>query len=215
MTKTGDAARPPMELDAETLMDTVRAKSREITIGAIGVVVVVAIGMFWRSANQKKEENAEKAYLTAANSYYSGNLPLAQGDLQKLLQGYAGTTAGVEGAMLLAQIQYASGKHADGVATLEKAQKEGAAGPFQANLEALMAAGYTDQKKYDDAAKHYLAAADKAPFAADKDSYRADAARVLQLAGKKDEAKKIWTELAAKTDSPVSGEAKVRLGEVQ
>jgi len=103
----------------------------------------------------------------------------------------------------------------DGIKVLEAAQKSGSVGPFAASLEALIAIGHADQNKYDEAAKHAQLAADKARFPADKDIYRADVARMLALAGKKEEARKIWAELASRPESPVWGEAHVRLGELE
>ena len=91
----------------------------------------------------------------------------------------------------------------------------GAVGPFAASIEALMGAAAADQKKTDEAVKHYLAASEKARFPTDQDLYKAEAARVYALGGKKDEAIKLWTELAAKPNTPTLAEAKIRLGELQ
>jgi len=151
---------------------------------------------------------------TAANSYYSGNKALAQSDLERMVVRYGDTSAGVQGAMLLAQILYEGGKWPEGIAKLEAAAARSSGRRFSAALQGLIATGFADQQKYDDAAKHYLRASDEAPFPADKDLYRADAARILMLAGKQDDARKIWAALASKLDSPVLGEAKIRLGEL-
>ena len=215
MTKTGEAARPPMDIDADSLLDMLSAKRREISIAAIVIAAVGGSLILWRQSNVKKEDNAERAFQTAANSFYSGNFALARTDLQKMVDRYSGTTAGLQGAMLLAQANYNEGKWADGIKVLEAAQKSGSVGPFAASLEALIAIGHADQNKYDEAAKHAQLAADKARFPADKDIYRADVARMLALAGKKEEARKIWAELASRPESPVWGEAHVRLGELE
>ena len=215
MTKTGEAARPPMELDADSLLDTIRLRKREITIGAT-LFVALAGGIYlWRESVLKKDERAERAFNAAAGPYYSGNKALAQSDLEKMADRYAGTAAGVQGTMLLSQILFENGTWDEGIKKLQAVQGSSAAGRFAPSIEGLVAGGYADQKKYDDAARHYLAAADKAPFPADKDLYRAEAARVLTLAGKKEEARKIWAELASRLDSPAIGEAKIRLGELQ
>ena len=215
MTKTGAAARPPMDIDTDSLLDTLSAKRREIGIAAIVIAAMGGSLFLWRQSHMKKEENAERAFQTAATSFYSGNYALARTDLKKMVDRYSGTTAGLEGAMLLAQADYNEGKWADGIKVLEGAQKSGSVGPFAASLEALIAIGYADQKKYEDAARHSQLASDKAQFPTDKDIFRADVARMLALAGKKDEARKIWAELAAKPSSPVWGEARVRLGELE
>ena len=215
MTKTGDAARPPMDLDTDSMIDTLKSKSREITIGAIVVVAAVGGLWLWRESEQKKAESADKALNAASNAFYSGNMALAETDLKKVVARYAGTTAGTEASMMLAQALYSTQKYDEGIKILVEAQSTGSGTPFGAAIEGLIAAGNLDTKKYDEAIKHYLAAADKAQFPADKDMFRAEAARAMMVAGKKDDAKKIWTELASKLDSPSLGEAKIRLGELE
>jgi hypothetical protein len=79
----------------------------------------------------------------------------------------------------------------------------------------LIGEGLLDGKKYVEAAKAFQDAAARTSFAADKDVYSADAARALTLAGKTEEAKKLWSDLAAKRESPVLAEARVRLGELE
>ncbi len=214
MTKTGDAALPPMDLDADSLMDTIRARSREITIGVIALAALGVIYVLVDQSNQKKQARAEIALNQAENSFYGGNMALATTDLQKLVQGYGSTSAGVQGSMLLAQSYYKAGKFDEGIKVLQAAQSSSGAKSFQASIEALMGAGYADNNKLDEAAKHYRAAADRAGFPADKDLYLADAARTLMAAGKKDDALKIWQSIASNTDSPVMAEAKVRVGEL-
>jgi predicted negative regulator of RcsB-dependent stress response len=214
MTKTGEAARPPAQLDADSLLDTIKLRQREIAIGVIAVAAVVVIAWFWRGSIVQKDERAERALNLAANSYYSGNKALAKTDLEKMVARYGSTAGGIQGAMLLAQILYEESQYDAGMKQLEAVRGSAGSGPFAASVEALIAAGYADQNKFDEAAKRYLAAADRAPFPADKDLYRADAARVLALAGKKEEARKIWADIATRIDSPALGEAKIRLGEL-
>lgn len=215
MTKTGEAARPPMELDADSFMDTLQAKQREILIGVAVVAAALFFFWVWRSTVRTTEDKASKALGLAAGSFYSGNKGLAKADLTKVADNFKGTPAGVEASMMLAQVLFEEGKYDEGIKRLETAKSGSGADAFQASLESLMGEGFMDLKKFDDAAKHYMAAADKTPFAADKDIYQADAARAYTAGGKAADAIKLWTALAAKTDSPVRGEAHIRLGELQ
>ena len=215
MTKTGEAARPPMELDADSLLDIIRLRQREITIAAIALVAVGLVGWFWRDTTVKKEGRAERALNLASNSYFAGNAALAKTDLEKMVDRYAGTAAAVQGSMLLAQVLYEGSQYDEGIKKLEAVTKWGAAKPFAASLEGLVASGFSEQKKYEEASKRYLVAADKARLPSDRDLFRGDAARALMAAGKKNEAKKIWAELASRMDSPEFGEAKIRLGELE
>ena len=214
MTRTGEAASQAAVLgfEPETWLESIRARQRELAIGAIVVVTAVVVFWAWRSNTRQNEEKAERSLNVSANSYYSGNSQLAQRDLEGLVKRYAGTPAATQGAMLLAQIQFEAGKYDDGMKVLEGARS--GAGLFAASIEALIAAGNADQKKYAEAATHYLSAGEKAAFSNDRDIYRADAARALALAGKRAEARQIWEEIATRLDSPAYGEAKIRLGEL-
>jgi len=203
-----------MELDAESFMDTLQSKQREILIGVGVVAAVLVIGWFWRTQTQNKENRGSVALGSAAGAFYSGNKALAKADLIKVADGFKDTPAGVEASMMLAQILFEEGKYDDGIKRLEAAKAGSGAGAFEASLESLMGEGYLDLKRYDDASKHYLAAAEKTPFDADKDVHQADAARAYTLGGKPEEAKKLWQALAAKSNSPVRGEAHIRLGEL-
>lgn len=202
------------DLDLDAIKDWAVAHSRPLIIGGAIVVVGGAGIMFARQASILKNERAETAYAAAQNSYYSGNRIQARTDLGKLVERYPGTNGGTLGGMLLAQALYGDAKYDDGIKGLETLRGQAPA-RYHAMIEELIAAGYADSKRPGAAADHYLKAASAAEFPADKDSYRADAARLLEVAGKTDSAKGIWSDLAANIDSPVATEAKVRLGEIE
>lgn len=203
-----------MDLDTESVIDLIRLKSREITIALIVVAAGAIIFFWWKSTVEKTAIRAEGALTQAENSFYGGNDALALADLQKVVKGYANTPSGVQASMLLAQLYYKTGKYDDGIKVLTEAQGQGASKLFRASLEALIAGGYQDAKKPEDAATHYRLAAEKAQFPSEADMFLADAARSLAMAGKKDEALNIWQELSEKIDSPVLAEAKLRVGEL-
>jgi predicted negative regulator of RcsB-dependent stress response len=196
----------------ETISDWLTHNWRTVAIAA--AVVVAAGGGIWLFDRSKaiKEENAEKAFFAAQQSAGSGNLDLARADLEKMVTRYSGTNAGTMGALLLAQIQYEQGKPADGVKTLTAAQS-GAPSVMKASIEGLIGAGLSQQGKEADAMGHYQKAADLS-VGNDKDGYLAEVARSAAAAGKPDEAKKIWTDIANRPDSPRAVEARVRLGEL-
>lgn len=217
MTKTKAspaAAIAADDLELDSILDTLSARKREITIGGIVIVALAGGLLLWRMSVNQKNARAQTALTQATNALFSGNRPLAMNELQQVADRYRDTAPGIEGAMSLAQLDFEDARWADGIKVLDAAKQSSAAGQFRDALDGLMGGAYADLKKYDEAVKSYQAASDEAPYPSLKDTYLADAARVLMVAGKKDEARKIWEAIAAKPDSPVVAEAKVRLGEL-
>lgn len=208
------ASSHPLSAPTDSIMDRLRAYTKPaLIVVALGVIGVGGYYMY-RQGQQTKAQAADRAYLQAQNSVASGNTPLAQSDLKKIVDRYPGTLAAVQASMLLAQLQYEQGKYADGIATLEKARGS-APKTMVPGLHSLVAAGYEDQQKHDLAAAEYQKAADATPYELDKQKYLADAARSLAAAGKTEEARKIWAQLAEDPTGPTAGEARVRLGELE
>jgi tetratricopeptide (TPR) repeat protein len=162
-----------------------------------------------------KSERAERAYYAAEQSIASGNRPLAESDLNKLITRYDGTAAAYEGRLALTRLLYDDSKFQEGVAALKKAMpKLESSKDFASPAHLLLAAGYEQLKQFLAAANEYGAAAKAARFDPDRQRYEIWSARAYFLGGKVDEAKRIWTELAADSKGTVAGEARVRLGEL-
>lgn len=211
---------PPETLDArqdraQNILDWITGNTRALTIGAVVVAAAGAGYWFYARSTEMKKVNAERALLTAKQSIMSGNTPLAQTDLQKVVTRYSGTTAGVEAAMLLAQLSYDQGKYQEGIASLQKVLDNRWSGPSLASLYSLVGDGYSQMGKPEDAAKQYLKAADATAMKAERTFQKAKAARAYVAAGKTDDARKLWTELSTQPESEtVAAEAKVRLAEL-
>ena len=204
---------PDQDLDLDAIRDWLKGHSRQLIIGAAVVVVGGAGILFARQARILRNQRAEAAYASAQGNFYSGNKAQAKTELQNLVKRYPGTNGGSLGGMLLAQVLYGDGQYDEGIKGLQTLLGQ-APSRYHSMIEELVAAGYADSKRPGEAATHYLNAAAAADFPADRDSYRADAARALESAGKADSARTIWAELANNFDSPVASEAKVRLGEL-
>lgn len=200
---------------AQTFLDWTKINSKALTAGA--VVVLVAAGGFWfyQRSQQIQAANAQKALLNAKQSLSAGNLQLAQTDLQNVYSRYGSTEAGVEAAMLLAQVQYDAGKPQDGVTMLDKVAGTRAASSVEGTVRNLEADGYAQMGKLTDAAKQYEAAANATRFENEKAFYQAKAARTYQAAGDTASARKIWQALATAPNGSMAAEAKVRLGELE
>jgi len=203
------------ELDDELdVMDWIRANMRWVGIGAAVVVVVGGGWWVYTQSKLRKEQNAAQALFLAKQSVQAGNLVLAQSDLSKLVSRYSGTSAGSEGAMLLAQIDYDQNKFQEGITVLENAAK-GAPAPMEVQLRGLIGDGYLSLKNAPSAAKEYERAADMTTFVLEKATQKAKAARAYAIAGDTAKARQIWKNLAVDEKNPsVAAEAKVRLGEL-
>lgn len=213
MTKTGDAARPSLALEPESLVDTLQRYQRPILIGAILVLAGIGGTWMWRRSAEIKETRAAEAYATAEAAFGAGNPQLAQPELEKAVTRFRGTAGGTQSAMLLARILFDQGKYDDGLKALNEAL---GASPstLRASLHGLIGAGLEASGKPAEAATAYERAAETAAFREDQELYRMEAARNHLEAGNLTAAKGLYEGVAARDDSPFLGEAKVRLGEI-
>jgi predicted negative regulator of RcsB-dependent stress response len=199
------------ERAGESFVEWARANSSKLSVGGIIVVAAAAVGLLWRASADKKEVRASQALASAQAVVQSGNAALAQSDLQALLRRYGGTSAAIQARLLLAQVQVGQGKIEEGLRELNEIKSPGL---YAASVHALKAAGLEQAGKPAEAASEYEKASDEAATPLAKAAYRSDAARTYLAAGNRDAAKRIWEAIASDDSSPLSGEAKIRLGEL-
>jgi predicted negative regulator of RcsB-dependent stress response len=199
---------------AQTLLDWTTINSKALTIAGIVIVVAAASFWFYGRSRQIQEANAQRALLNAKQSLASGNLQLAQTDLQSVYSRYGSTEAGVEAAMVLATMSYDNNKVQDGLSLLQKAEGSRAASTVQGTIKNLEGDGYAQMGKLTDAAKQYEAAAAATSYPLEKGFYESKAARAYQAAGDTTKARALWTSLANDPNASMASEAKVRLGEL-
>jgi predicted negative regulator of RcsB-dependent stress response len=181
---------------------------------AIITLAVAVLGYWYYERSEAlKAQRAETAYFQARQSAAAGNLPLAISDLKKVAARYEGTRAGTQASVTLAQALYQQKKFKEGIAALKTAEAKAPA-DFRPSIHVLEAGGYEELKDFVAAAEQYKVAARETRFPVDKAQYQAAAARDYTAAGKTEEAKAIWTELAKDETGPMAAEAKVRLGEL-
>jgi tetratricopeptide (TPR) repeat protein len=213
MTKTAAATHPHLDARSDTFFLWVQAHARQV---AIAGVVVVALGLgvwLWRQSRAARERNAAIDLLNAAQIIQSGNLALAQSDLEKLVARYEGTNAAAQAAFELATIYYNQGQFDRGIALLEQLAQSSDDGLVKAMAENGIGAGYEAASKFADAATHYRRAADLTRLEDERDVYLANAARAYQAAGNKPEAIALWRRLT-ESEGSQAAEARVRLGEL-
>jgi predicted negative regulator of RcsB-dependent stress response len=200
---------------AQTFLDWTRVNSRALTVGAV-VVVVAALGYwFYLRSQEIQSANAEKALMNAKQSMGAGNLSLAQSDLQKVYSRYGSTTAGVEAAMLIAQMDYDAKKAQDGISLLEKLSGSSAASKMESTIRGLEGDGYMQLGKAAEAAKRYESAADVSTHENERAYQRSKAGRAYQIAGDTAKARRVWSSmLNDPTAQSMAPEARVRLGEL-
>jgi predicted negative regulator of RcsB-dependent stress response len=200
---------------AESFLDWFRINSRMVSIGA-AVVLVVAFGLwFYNRSATLKNENADKKLLAAKQSLGTGNIPLAQTDLKKVADQYAGTSAGAEAGMLLAQVKLDLADYPGAVATLKDLTAKTPSGPYAASLRALLGDAYAQQKKPADAAAEYERASELTTMPNERAIYLSKIGRAYAAAGQRDKARRAWEGLAAQQDNPsLAAEARLRLGEL-
>lgn len=199
---------------AQSVIDWFQINSRLLTIGAVVVVVAAAGYWFWLRSSELKTANAEKMLVNAKQSLASGNSPLAQSDLQKVVDRYGSTRPGIEAAMLLATTDYDAKKYPDGIKVLEDVSGNRAASSMQATIYGLIGDGYAQQKKLGDAAKSYEKAAGATDFPAEKAYNQAKAARTYAEAGDSTNARRLWGTLVDSKIGGIASEAKLRLAEL-
>ncbi len=215
MTRTGEAARPTtVEDHTENFIDWSRDHARELSFGALAILTIAAAAWLYAYSSERNMVRAELMINQAETSLSAQRLPEAQTQLQRLVQNYEGTPAAGQGLLRLGQVLFDQGKFAEGVSQLEQAFGEYEDGPFAASVRQLAAAGYEQMAQPAKAAELYAQAAARTELEGEQDQLRARAARAWALAGNKDEAVRIWTEIASRPSNAMANEARIRLGEL-
>ena len=199
--------------DEESFSEWLMLHKRAVSWAVIALAIVVLGYWYYQRSQALKAQRAETAYYQARQSASAGNLPLAVSDLQKVATRYEGTRAGAQASITLAQALYQQKKFKDGIAVLKRAEAK-APPDFKPSIHVLEADGFEELRDFGAAAEQYKLAATATKYPVDKAQYQAAAARDYMAAGKTEDAKAIWTELAKDETGPMAAEAKVRLGEL-
>ncbi len=193
--------------------ETPQPYRRPLAIGASGRAAGGGGVWLWQRSGEIKEEKASALYSAGEAAFAGGNPALALTEFAKVTARYGSTNAGVQAAMLSAQILYEQGKHAEGLALLEAARKS-APEALRSGVQALIGAGLEATGKLAEAAAAYGSAVGGARFESEKDALRMEQARLLQASGDVAGAKALYEVVGGRDDSPYAGEARIRLGEI-
>ena len=214
MTRTGAAARPTLEDHTEGFVDWSRDHVRELVLAALAIVTIAAAFWLYGYSTRRNRARAELLLNQAETSLAAQRIPEAQSQLERLVRGYEGSPAAGQGLLRLSQVLYDQGKYAEGISRLEAALGEFEDGPFAVAVRQLLAAGYEQMNEPAKAAERYGEAASRATFETERDQLIGRAARAWADAGNKEEAIRLWREIAAKPGHPMANEARIRIGEL-
>jgi len=208
---------PTRQPKAESFLDWFQINSKLVTVGAVVVLAAVGGAWYYQTAKTQKLHNADRQLLLAKQSLAPGNsnLPLAESDLKKVSDRYAGTPAGTEAGMILAQLKLEKGDNQGAVTSLQDLAGKVSSGPNAAAVRGLLGDALAQLGKPAEAAAEYERAAGLTAMPNEKAYLLSKAGHAYMAAGKLPEARHIWEGLAANQDSPgLAAEARVRLGEL-
>ncbi|MFN2397140.1 MAG: tetratricopeptide repeat protein [Gemmatimonadaceae bacterium] len=213
MAHTARHGRPGLEERAESVKDWALVHSRELGIAVVALAAAAAGVWLFVQYRDSRATNASKSLMAAEQAYSSGNVPLAQRDLESVIARFDGTSAEHRARILLAHIHFDKREFERGISQLEVVAGSGEKS-LVPGANGMIADGYEELGQFDKAAQYYTRAADAAGFPVLKSTFLTSAARAYVTAGKKAEAVKIWEGLAEDPSTPTAGEARVRLGEL-
>jgi predicted negative regulator of RcsB-dependent stress response len=213
---TDTGSLPTREPKATSFMDWFHVNSRWVAAGAAVVAVAAAVAWYVPHQRALAGANADRMLLDAKRSLNSGNTQLAESDLRKVADRYAGTPSGLEAALLIGQLHLQKDDAAGAVSYLQgvvgKADKgtTGAAGAHGLLADALMQAGKTAE-----AAAEYQKAAEMTALPNEHAVLLSKAGYAYMAGGKTAEARTVFEALATQQQSQaLAAEARVRLGEL-
>jgi predicted negative regulator of RcsB-dependent stress response len=210
-----DSTAPVRQPKAESFLDWFHINSRWVGIGAAAVLVAGAIAWYIPRARIQKNENADKQLLAAKQSINSGNEPLAESDLKKVVDRYAGTPSGTEAGLLLAQLRLTKGDAGGAVTVLKDLAGKAGSGPSAATVHGLLGDALSQANQTAEAAAEYARAAALTSMPNERTLLLTKAGHAYMAAGRREEARKVWESVAAQQENPqLAAEARLRLGEL-
>ena len=209
------AAASSAQPRAESFVDWFHVNSRMVSIGAI-LVVGIAFGVWFVQRQALNETtSADKQLLKAKQSLNSGNAPLAESDLKKVVDKYASRPAGIEAGLLLAQIKLDRSDYVGAATDLRALSAKVSSGPGASAIRGLLGDATAQGGKAAEAAAEYEKAASLSAGPVEKNFWLSKAARGYVDAGKAADGRKLYEVLAAQQDNDaIATEARVRLGEL-
>jgi predicted negative regulator of RcsB-dependent stress response len=140
----------------------VKARAR-LVIAVVAVVVIAAAGTTYYLRYQKTLEARAATRLAEIQQEVANNQDLAIRDLQTFTSRFGNTPSAREARLMLARLDLQAGQTADAM-DLVRDLAQNLDSPLGVNAALLLAAGYDQQGKYDQAEKIYLDIGNNARF---------------------------------------------------
>lgn len=171
-----------------------RANSRVVAI-TLGVVLLVAVGAFWFTSQQRQLENQAAARFTQVQqTVASGNAQLAIRDLQTYLSQFGGTRAADQARLLLAGILMEQDQPQEAVEALGDLPKD-IDRPLGLAAARIEAAALEESGSLEEAVRAYQRIASDARFTYQRREALADAARVQLALGEPGRAARLYQQI--------------------
>lgn len=171
-----------------------RQHSRQLVIGGIVLVILVAAGLYYFETQRRLEAEAATRLTEVQQTVMTGNMPLAIRDLQTYLATFGGTAAAREARLMLADLLIAQERPADAIQALGNLHRD-LDEPVGLAAAQLLAAAHENLERYDDAIDTYRRIARNARFEFQRREALADAARVAMETGRHDMAAGFYEDL--------------------
>lgn len=190
-------------------------RTRQLVI-AVTAVVVIAVGVWLViSSGRRKEAFAQRMLAQAIATADRGNFGQASGELQRVIQTYRGTDAAGEAVLALNWVRLNNNQGAIAVQDLRAFLATTPPPRLAAGANALIGAAEENAGRFAEAATAYENAAKASDMANIQAAHLVDAGRAYRLAGKRDDAIRVYRNVVEKhAGSPSFPEAQVRLGEL-
>jgi TolA-binding protein len=192
-----------------------RDRTRQLAV-AVGALVLVALGIWLViSSGRRKEAFAQRMLSQAIATADRGNYGQASAELQRVVQTYRGTEAAGEAVLALNWVRLNNNQGAIAVQDLRAFIATNPPPRLAAAANALLGGAEENAGRYAEAAAAYENAARTSDMANLQASHLIDAGRGYRLAGKRDDAIRVYRSVVEKyANTPSFAEAQVRLAEL-
>jgi tetratricopeptide (TPR) repeat protein len=193
----------------------VRSHRRAVGIAAVAVVAAAFTIWFTSVSAARRERAAQVALEGAWSLLQEGQVPQAATELQRIIQGFGGTRAGLQARLTLNHTRILSAQNQLAVEDLRAFIGTNPPARFRAQAGMLLGTALENMNQHQAAAAAYVAAAEAAELEFEKADALVAAARAYRNAGRPDQALEVLKRVVEQyPETAGAAVARVRLGEL-